>query len=129
MRATTFLISLLILTSCDNPIRFEVPQPEGRPNEKSIPKKLIGQYSSLNDSSVLTINTGLILKRKVTDLATPKSQLDSAERATFKHDTVYTVAVMGAEMTFIVKGDSVFEHVDYKDTIFLDSRGDVLKKI
>jgi hypothetical protein len=128
MRITTIVIPVLLLVSCDKSIRFEVPQPEGRRNEKSLPKKLIGQYSSLTDSSVLTITGGLIVKRKVINLSIALSSLDSAERATVKHDTVYTTNDMDVKIDTKVKKDSVFQLVDYNDTIFSDSRGDILRK-
>ena len=128
MRISIIVILVLIHVSCDNPVRFEVPQPEGRQNEKIIPKKLIGQYSSLMDSSVLTILDRLIVKSKVEDFSTPLSKLDSADRAMIKHDTAYTITEAAVKIHVRVKGDSVFQHMEYRDTIFSDLRGDVLRK-
>jgi len=128
MRSVTILILALILNSCDNPVRFEVPQPEGRRNEQSIPKKLTGHYSSLSDSSNLTISDRLILKRKVSNQSIPLSSLDSAERANIQRGTHDTTQEIGLQIKMTIKGVTVFQHIEYRDTLFSSSRGDLLRK-
>jgi hypothetical protein len=110
-------------------VRFETPQPEGQTNENTIPKKLIGEYFSLEDSSRLNITFGQITKTLISDLSLHKSELDSSDRLTFNKDSTFSQTDSKMRIDFIVKGDSVFEHVIYKDTIFDASKGDVLKKL
>jgi hypothetical protein len=128
MRIQIIYLLALMLVSCDNSIRFEVPQPEGKTNEKLIPKKLIGKYSSLTDSSVLRITYNLVIRNKVINLSTHLSKLDSADRAVIKHDTSYTIVDANMRIEVTIKGDSAFQHMDYTDTIFSNARGDVLRK-
>jgi hypothetical protein len=119
----------LLLSSCDNGVRFESPQPEGQSNENAIPKKLIGEYVSLEDSSILNITFGQITKTLIRDVSLHKSELDSSDRLTFNKDSTFSQTDSNLKMYVIIKGDSVFEHVIYKDTIFDASRGDIVKKL
>jgi hypothetical protein len=129
MRILTVILSVLLLASCDNGVRFETPQPEGQTNENSIPKKLIGEYFSLEDSSRLNITFGQITKTLISDLSLHKSALDSSDRLTFNKDSTFSQRDSKMKIDVIIKGDSVFEHVIYKDTIFDASKGDVLRKL
>jgi hypothetical protein len=129
MRILIVILSVLLLASCDNGVRFETPQPEGQTNENSIPKKLIGEYFSLEDSSRLNITFGQITKTLISDLSLHKSALDSSDRLTFNKDSTFSQRDSKMKIDVIIKGDSVFEHVIYKDTIFDASKGDVLRKL
>ena len=129
MRILTVILSVLLLSSCDNGVRFETPQPEGQSNEKAIPKKLIGEYFSLEDSSRLNVTFGQITKTLIRDLSLHKSELDSSDRLIFNKDSTFSQTDSKMKIDVIVKGDSVFEHFIYKDTIFDASQGDVLRKL
>jgi hypothetical protein len=125
-------VSFLILSACIDSARFEVPQPEGVQDEKSVPKKLFGKYLSTSDSSVLTINEYSIIKEKQTIEKGLKSILDSSERV--MHDTSFTRIEfnLSLRLTFvrrqIQRGDSVFIHTNSVDTLYLRNNRFVIRK-
>lgn len=51
-----FLVSILILSSCENTIYFDSPQPHKYKNQKTFFKKIKGRYLNLKDSALLTIS-------------------------------------------------------------------------
>ena len=129
MRSRTIFVLTLILFSCGDKVgEFEVPQPEGQSDEKGIPKKLIGRYLNIKDSSTLFVTSGQITKSVVADFAEHKSELDSADKVTFKNDTSFSQTDVNMKIDVIVRGDSIFQHMDYKDTLFSVKRGDILRK-
>jgi len=128
MRSRTLVVLTLILFACGDKVGFEVPQPESQSDEKGFPNRLIGKYLNINDSSILFIISEQITNAVVADLAEHKSALDSSDRVTFKNDTTFSQTDMNMRIDVVVKGDSVFQHVDYKDTIFSIKRGDILRK-
>lgn len=125
MRTKTIILATLILISCGDLVRFEAPRPEGQSNEKRIPRKLVGQYSSLNDSSNLTITSRLIVKYSIADFS---DKIDSVDAKEVKGDTVYSAVDGKMKFDVIVKGDSTFQRWSNYDTIFDVSRGDILRK-
>jgi hypothetical protein len=132
MRLTTPILLAFILISCGERVgvSFEVPQPEGKPNEKSIPKKLIGRYLNVEDSSILIISSDLIVETALADIVSHKSELDSADQITFRNDTAFTESYGGWDMKadVVIKGDSIYQHIDIRDTIYYAQRGDVVRK-
>jgi hypothetical protein len=123
------IFTLLILCSCENPVRFESPQPEGRRDENSIPRKLIGQYRSLEDSSILTITSRDIISRSDWRARAHLTELDSAEQASIHGDTTFTVTMDNSHSVFKVTGDSVHISMNSIDTIFSLDRGDKIRKL
>ena len=69
MRIKVIGLSILILSSGENNVRFENPQPEGQRDEKMIPKKMVGTYLSLNDSSIVRIGENQIIKTVNTNIS------------------------------------------------------------
>lgn len=128
MRPRTILLFIIILSSCGDLVRFETPQPEGQKDEKSIPKRLTGVYFNVNDSTKLTITTKEIIETLETDFAGLLTELDSIERATIKTDTAYSESSENMKLDMVVKGDSIFQHLDYRDTIFSFEKNDILRK-
>lgn len=106
-------------------VRFEAPQPEGQSNEKGIPKRLVGQYSSLNDSSKLTITDRLIIRNSIADIS---DKIDTLDTKGVNVDTTYSGVDNQVKFDIKVKGDSTFQRWSYYDTIFDASRGDILRK-
>jgi len=109
----------------ENSVLFETPQPEGLSNEKGIPKKLIGQYLNLNDSSMLTITGRLIIKYSFEDFS---GKIDSVDLKEIKGDTSYLVTEYKMTFDIKVKGDSTFQRWSYYDSIFDVSAGGILRK-
>lgn len=125
MRTKTIILATLILISCGDLVRFEEPQPEGKSNEKRIPKKLIGQYVSLNDSLKLTITEGLIIKYGIVDF---RDKIDSLDKSEIRNDTAYSGTDNNMKFDIVVRGDSTFQRWSYYDTLLNVSRGDILRK-
>jgi hypothetical protein len=125
MRTKTIILATMMLISCGDLVRFETPQPEGQSNEKGIPKRLVGQYSSLNDSSSLAITPRLIIKYSIGNFS---GKIDSADMKGITGDTVYSVFDNQMKIDVIVQGDSTFQSWIYHDTLFDASRGDILRK-
>jgi hypothetical protein len=124
-----YFLATILLISCDNQqVVFETPQPEGRPNEKNIPVRLIGRYRSIKDSSILTITPRLLLRNKIVNISEPLSELDSSDRAQIKGDTAMSKKDWLFLWNIKVKGDSIFYRIDYRDTIYDASNGDVVRK-
>jgi len=125
VKIKTTLLVIILLTSCEDLIRFEVPQPVGRANEKSIPKKFLGAYTSLTDEDSLVITENQILSYHEYNIA---SILDSADRIKYKTDTVFSGLEGDTKVTVTILNDSIFEHLNAIDTVFDFSRGDILRK-
>jgi len=127
MRLTTILL-FLILSSCGDLVRFETPQPEGQKDEKSIPRRLTGVYFNIDDSTKLTVTTKEIIETLEKDFKGLLTELDSVDRATIKTDTSFSETSENMRIDMVVKGDSIFQHLDYKDTLFTFDKNDILRK-
>lgn len=128
MKIRTIILFLSLFASCDNPIRFEVPQPEGKDDELSIPKKIIGTYNGLDGLTILTVTDKDIIKTAQGDYIALVSELDSVERTTIKNDTTLSGPNETMKYKITIRGDSVFQHIDRKDTLFSFSKNNVLRK-
>lgn len=124
----SFVFALFILASCENAVRFEVPQPEGLKDEGSIPKKIQGSYLSLKDSTTIEITHDLIIRTTQNDYKGILNDLDSIDRAQIKGDTSYSEIESSARLDVTIKGDSIFQHLDLRDTLFSLANMDVLRK-
>jgi hypothetical protein len=68
MKSITFLllISYLSIVSCkEPPIVFDEPQPESIRSINNFPSRYVGEYFSLNDSAILTIERNIIRKNYI----------------------------------------------------------------
>ena len=128
LKSLVLSLSIIVCCSCDNIVRFEAPQPEGQNHETSIPKKLMGSYRSLKDSSILTITNDHIISSISSDYSGLVSALDSIDRVKIRNDTSYSEEDLNMRVDITIKGDSIFQHLEYKDTVFSFSKNDVLKK-
>jgi hypothetical protein len=103
MRIRIIFLVTLVLASCGDLVRFEEPQPAGQSNEKRIPKRLIGQYLSLDDSAKLIIADGLIIKYSITDFS---DKMDTVDMKSINGDTTYSGTEDKLKFDVVVKGDS-----------------------
>ena len=129
MNLRTLIFILVIFTSCDNLVRFESPQPTGQREEKAISNKLIGQYRSLNDSTLLTITSSEIVRTVDWKTVLHISKVDSVTRASIHGDTTFYETNGQAKFVFEVRGDSLFHSIDYKDTLVSLRGGDKVRKL
>ncbi len=125
MRIKIIFLTTLVLVSCADLVRFEEPQPAGKPNEKRIPKRLIGQYLSLDDSAKLTVADGLIIKYSIADFS---DKIESIDMKDIKGDTTYSGTDDKLKFDVVIKGDSTFQRWSYYDTLFDVIRGDILRR-
>lgn len=125
MRIKTIFLASLVLASCGDLVRFEEPQPAGQSDEKRIPKKLIGQYLSLDDSAKLIIADGLVIRYSITHLS---DKVDTVDMKNIKGDTAYSGTEDKLKFDVVVKGDSTFQHWGYYDTLLDVTKGDILRK-
>jgi hypothetical protein len=125
MRIKIIVLATLVLVSCGDLVRFEEPQPTGQSNEKRIPKRLIGQYLSLDDSSKLIIAKGLVVKYSVSNFS---DKVDSIYMKGIKGDTTYSGTEDKLKFDVVVKSDSTFQEWGYYDTLFDVTKGDILRE-
>jgi len=109
-------VLLLALTSCENVITFNKPQPEGVDSLTVIPKKLIGHYIGKDGATSLEINRFCIIQHFDYDVKQLKDSLDW-ENLTRAEKSKYRSV-----------GDSAIEHVVDIDTLFSFSEDHVMKK-
>lgn len=114
MNSRLIFIAAVIFCSCGDNVRFEVPQPEGRGDEEAFPKKVLGTYRNVKDSSLLIIAADQITRKFDTKFVVPRSNLDSTMK--IKKDTSFYDPVEKLNVT--VKGDSVYGRLKYADTLF-----------
>jgi hypothetical protein len=125
---TRVVIVLLILCACEPPIRFESPQPEGRKNERSIPRSLIGTYLNPIDSSKLIVSDQHVVSITHERAASLLSDMDSVDRVKIKGDTSYVISDEELTLKVVVKKDSVFIHTWVYDTLYKKPGQDVVRK-
>lgn len=121
-----FLLTLFSsLVSCDPPVTFSDPQPQGSGNETAIPKKLQGYYVSREDSSDLVIHDHAICRVYEGDLRLDIRQSDSS--FTWDADSLLDVNT-GLHYAAVKRGDSIFAHIAMSDTLFAIGESGVLRK-
>jgi hypothetical protein len=124
MKKLLLLLCAILLAACVSDIKFDTPQPEDRPDEESIPKKLWGIYRSAQDSSLLRVSPDKLVRYINRRFVVPKTLLDSAY--VINGDTSF----VDTENKLIVRvaGDSVYGRFRYLDTLFDISQINVLRK-
>lgn len=128
MKRLKLILILIILTSlysCEPPVTFSEPQPTDTDNLSKFPKRLLGQYISLADNSMLSISDKLIQRIYDYDYKVHPNQLDSTSR--LSGDTIYD---LNTNEKFLIKrdGDSLIAHVHSIDTLFLIDYDNVVRK-
>ena len=125
-RNFSFCISLLLLISCDQAVRFEQPQPAGVADIEELPDRLKGSYYSEKDSSTLEISDGLVViyNRALIRIALN----DSTQELRVSGDTVTDISSGYREIGRVI-ADSVEVHWPlWTDTLFRSSNNYLLRK-
>ncbi len=125
-RLKFFLFILLMgLIACEPPVTFSEPQPTGLDNLSEFPSRLQGNYLSLEDNSMLSINDKLIQRTYDFDYKIHINQLDST--SILSGDTIFDL--LSNEKTIIKReGDSLVIHVNYNETLFQLNYDNVVRK-
>lgn len=123
--AVTIAITFLLLYGCDIAATFDKPQPDNIKSLTSFPEHLQGNYLATDQASILTITDKLITRHFDFDRKKHKDSLGSSYK--ISGDTLINLTE-GTKEKILLKGDTVFEHANWKDTLFNITDQNVLKK-
>ncbi len=113
------------LIACGPSVTFDEPQPAGSENLSKFPRRLQGQYLSLEDFSVLEIGEKLIQRIYDYDYIVHVNELDSTQ--VLFGDTLINLNTN--ERTQIRReGDSLIVHIHSVDTVFQLDYDNVVRK-
>lgn len=125
LRLISIIIILTSLVACQPPVTFTEPQPVDTDNLSNFPRRLKGDYLSLSDSSILSINDKLIQRTYDFDYKIHPNQLDSIAR--LSGDTLINTETN--ERKLIKRdGDSLKIHIHSVDTLFQMDYDHVVRK-
>ena len=119
------LILIGLLAACTPAVTFDEPQPAGSKDLTRFPKRIRGEYISLNDNSVLLVTEKLIQRIYDHDFKIKSNELDSG--MILRNDTLIN-RTNNEKMVVRKEGDSLVGHIRYVDTVFSLSRDQILKK-
>ena len=126
IRFISIIIIIVSIFSCAQPhVTFNEPQPIDTKNISKFPERLLGNYLSIEDNSILLISDKLIQRIYDFDLKVHINQLDSNSR--LLGDTIINLETNKKE---IIKrdGDSLINHIHFIDTLFQIDYDNVLRK-
>jgi len=119
------LVGMTMMFSCEPKVTFKEPQPTNTENLSGLPKKLKGEYLSVEDSSILIIDNKLIQRIYDFDYKIHPNELDSTQQIV--GDTV--IDFENNKKTPIRRdGDSLVIHVHSIDTLFQMGYDNVVRK-
>jgi hypothetical protein len=117
-------IFLLIFCSCGPIATFTEPQPENVNSLKQIPRKLRGEFLSEDNKQHLLISANSIIASYDYYEKNHKDSLPSYY--TLRQDSLFEDSIFN--QLVIIKHDTIFKHVQYKDTLFsLQNNGQIKK--
>ena len=119
------LTNLFACSTNEPPVTFNEPQPAETRNLSKFPNKLQGNYLSLNDNSLLMISDNLIQRVTTFDDVIHLSELDSNSR--LSGDTIFN-SITNSTIVVTRKGDSLYHHGRYIDTLFQIGINNVLRR-
>jgi len=107
-------------------LNFDEPQPTGDRNENKFKNKYQGNYLSLGDSSILTIDNDKIIQEWNILVKLTKTQIDTTEGIKLRDGLLYS---KDYEKPFPLKfnGDTAILSYQYNDTIFKLSKDQILR--
>lgn len=122
------IIMLVVLVACKRSpalATFNEPQPANTENLSKFPNSLQGQYLSLEDKSILSIEGKLIERIYDFDYKVSQAELDS----TFQLNGDTLIDIETNEKTIIkYAGDSLIVHYHHIDTLFQMDYDNVVRK-
>jgi hypothetical protein len=120
-----FAIIAVTFIACEEPITFTEPQPAEYKSAKKFPKKITGKYISTEDSSTLVIKEHSIVRKYDFTIKIHSNQLDS--NIIRVGDSIIDLKTNN-RFVIISEADSITCRLHVKDTLFLISDENVLKK-
>ena len=121
----TIFIATLLLDSCEPAATFDKPQPDNVKSLVSFPERLQGKYLAADQVSTVTITDKLITRYYDFDFKEHKDGLGSSYKIV--GDTLINLADSTKERIHL-KGDTIIQHFEGTDTLFIISSNNVLKK-
>lgn len=130
-KAITIFLLIVTLWSCEDPIKFEEPQPPNQNDLKRIPKKLRGSYLSTIDSTYLKIDERTIVDWTDIEFMTLVDSLEYEIDSTkiIREFANYIEVIDGnVNLNFRLFGDSVLVRGSLRDTLFEISETHILRR-
>lgn len=123
----SLVLFILLLSECGPEVKFKSPQPEGKPNLKQIPGSFIGSFESMNDSSVLQIDSSVIYVLWKPNELIPIDSLTKDLKFRVQRDTS---VILENEFTVDVKvtDDLSKAYVTAREKVFAVSDSQVVRK-
>jgi hypothetical protein len=128
MKYLKFILLIIIIVSCKQApeVRFLGPQPIGKKNLQAVPKDYCGKYLSKIDSSMLTIDSRMIIQEKFESSKTSILEMQQELDTTIKNDTQIKFGTNWT-MNIKIKDDSALISSFLIDTIFQISESQLLR--
>lgn len=126
-RRAIIIIGFVFLLGCGPYIWFKVPQPEGKPNLKSFPEEIMGEYLSVEDSSIIKIDNDQIIRQYREKLIMSLSQFKEETGDSISTDTSFTFTD-NWKFKVISKGDSVQIYSSRDEELFKISEKQLLRE-
>lgn len=122
-----FLIVIIGLYSCEPPIIFKSPQPQGVKAIDAFAPAFQGTYFCESDSSVVVIGEQVIYKTDWFDIAIPQRRIEQDTNIVRSGEFLY-IRDIGKCAIYRIQNDMVFASVQLADTLFyMDGIESVLK--
>lgn len=119
----------MILISCDEAaqsnVYFDQPQPVGIKSLSTFPTRLEGSYISADQASVLQVSDKSITRTFNFDI---KGHKDSFADLYFLRGDTMIDRETGKNFIINIKGDSIFKHIQFTDTLFTISPRNIIKR-
>jgi hypothetical protein len=128
MKYFKFILLTFIIVSCKQipEVRFLEPQPISKKNIQTIPKDYWGKYLNKIDSSILTIDSRMIINEKFESSKTSIIEMQQELDTTIQDDTQIKLGTNWT-MNIKIKDDSALITSYLIDTIFQISQSQLLR--
>jgi hypothetical protein len=124
---TVILLTIIVICCKQIPeVRFLEPQPVSKKNLQTIPKDYWGKYLSKDDSSILTINSRMIIQENIATSKTSIIEMQEELDTTIQDDTKIILSDNWT-MTIQIIDDSALISSYLVDTIFQISESQLLR--
>jgi hypothetical protein len=123
--AAAIIIAAFILDSCEPGAAFDKPQPDNVKSLASFPERLHGRYLAADQASIVTITDNLITRHYEYDHKRLKDSLGASYKII--GDSLLHVTE-GTKEKILLNGDTITMHANWKDTLFMITDNNVLKK-
>jgi rRNA-processing protein FCF1 len=117
----------ILITACEEPVKFIEPQPQGKSNLSSFPKRLIGIYKSVNDDYTIEISDKLIIRKFKSNIYLSKTELDSSKNLQLKGNVLLDND-NNLSFKVTIQNDSITGFAIQTDSVFMITNDNVLRK-